>query len=104
MGILKAFYCQKIMESKIQQSLIRRNFKVILIEVIAIVCVDDKFSKAFKTYLDEDVVYNFINNIIKDSKYCNNAIKNILTKKVKILKTLLNVGSVPKLIMMLRRG
>ena len=92
------------MESKIQQSLIRRNFKVILIEVIAIVCVDGKFSKAFKTYLDEDVVYNFINNIIKDSKYCNNAIKNILTKKVKILKTLLNVGSVPMLIMMLRRG
>ena len=28
-------------------------------------CVDDKFSKAFETYLDEDVVYN---NTIKDSK------------------------------------
>ena len=61
-------------------------------------CVDVKFSKAFETYLDEDVVYN---NTIKDSKYCNNAIKNILTKKVKILRTLLNVGSVPMFILIM---
>ena len=30
-----------------------------------LVCVDDKFSKPFKTYLGKDVVYNFINNMIK---------------------------------------
>ena len=34
------------------------------------VCVDDEFSKVFKTYLDKDVVYNFINNMIEESKYC----------------------------------
>ena len=27
-----------------------------------LVCVDDKFSKTFKSYLGEDVVYNFINS------------------------------------------
>ena len=27
------------------------------------VCVDDKFSKSFKTYSGKDAVYNFIDNI-----------------------------------------
>ena len=35
------------------------------------VYVDDKFSKSFKTYLDEDTVYNFINSMIKERKYCS---------------------------------
>ena len=26
----------------------------------------------FKLYLGEDTVYNFINSIIEESKYCNN--------------------------------
>ena len=25
-------------------------------------CVDDRFSKLFKSYLDEDTVYNFLNS------------------------------------------
>ena len=61
-----------------------------------LVCVDDKFSKPFKTYLGEDGVCNFINNMIKESKYFSKAMKNILTsnlwllkKTMKILKTLL---------------
>ena len=29
-----------------------------------LICADDKFSKSFKTYLGEDAVYNFINNMI----------------------------------------
>ena len=45
-----------------------------------LVCVDDKFSKPFKTYLCKDAIYNFINWGLK--------------KKMKILRTLLNVGSV----------
>ena len=31
-----------------------------------LVCVDDKFSKPFKTYLGKDVVFNFTNNISKN--------------------------------------
>ena len=36
-----------------------------------LVRVDDKFSKPFKTYLGEDAVYNFINSMIEESKYCS---------------------------------
>ena len=47
-----------------------------------LVCVDDKFSNPFKTYLGEDVVYNFINSMIEESKYCSDVIKNIFTKNL----------------------
>ena len=30
-----------------------------------LVCVDDKFSKPFTTYLGEDAVYNFVNSMIE---------------------------------------
>ena len=33
-----------------------------------LVCVDNKFSKPFKTYLGEDDVYNFINSMIEERK------------------------------------
>ena len=47
-----------------------------------LVCAYDKFSKPFKSYLGEDVVYNFINNMIKESIYCSDVIKKILTKNL----------------------
>ena len=66
-----------------------------------LVYVDDNFSKPFKTHLDKDAAYNFIDNIIEESKCCSEVIKNISTKNLwwlkkamKILRTLLNVGSV----------
>ena len=40
-----------------------------------LVCIDDKFSKSFKTYLDEDAVYNFINSMIEESKYYSDVMK-----------------------------
>ena len=36
-----------------------------------LVCVDNKFNTSFKSYLREDVVYQFINSMIEESKYCN---------------------------------
>ena len=38
-----------------------------------------EFLRTF-THLGEDAVYNFINGMIKDSKYCRDLMKNILTK------------------------
>ena len=32
-----------------------------------LVCVDDKFSKPFKSYLGQDAVYNFISSMIEES-------------------------------------
>ena len=40
-----------------------------------LLCVDDKFSKPFKPYLSEDVVYNFIGSMIEESKCCSDMMK-----------------------------
>ena len=40
-----------------------------------LVCVYDKFGKPFKSYLGKDAVYNFINSMIKESKYCTDMMK-----------------------------
>ena len=69
------------MESKIQKSLTPTNFKNILLGVMT-VCVDDKFSKPFQTYLGEDAVYNFINNMIEESKYCSEVMKKLYKKEL----------------------
>ena len=46
-----------------------------------LVCVDDKFSKAFKSYLGEDAVYNFISSMIEESKYCSDVMKKHFNNK-----------------------
>ena len=51
-----------------------------------LVCVDDRFTKPFKTYLDKDAVYNFINNIIKESNYCSNVMKKHFKKELSMTK------------------
>ena len=48
-----------------------------------LVCVDDKFSKPFKTYLGKNAVYNFINSMIEESKYCSDMIKKHFSKDFK---------------------
>ena len=34
------------------------------------------FSKLFKAYIGKDAVYNFINNMIEESKYCEHLEKH----------------------------
>ena len=71
-----------------------------------VVCVDDKFSKPFKSYLGKHAVYNFISSMIEESKYCSDIMKEHPNKKLvmmivmMILKTLLNVGSVIRITLM----
>ena len=62
-----------------------------------LVCVDDKFSKNFKSYLGKDSVYNFNNSMIKESNYCSHVIKKHFNKELviskkddKTLRTLVN--------------
>ena len=45
-------------------------------------CVDDKFSKPFKSQLNENVVYNLIKSLIEERKYCTDAIKEHVTKEL----------------------
>ena len=46
-----------------------------------LVCVDDKFSKLFKSYTGKDVVYNFISNMIEEIKHCSDVIKKHFNKE-----------------------
>ena len=48
-----------------------------------LVCVDDRFSKPFKSYLGEDVVYNFM---IEASKYCSHVMKKHFNKELVMTK------------------
>ena len=47
-----------------------------------LVCVDEQFSKPFKSYLGEVAVYNFISSVIEESKYCSDLMKNSLSKNL----------------------
>ena len=49
-------------------------------------CVDDKFSKPFKSHLGEDGVSNFINGMIKESEYCSNVMKRHFKTDLRWLK------------------
>ena len=100
------------MESKTQKSFIWTNQKATTCSYgYKLVCLDDKFSKPFKTYLGKDVVYNFINSVTEESKCCSEVIKKKFNKELVMtkesnenLRTLLNFGSVTMimLIMMLK--
>ena len=46
-------------------------------------CVDNKFSKLFKTYLGKDPVYNFI-NMTEESKYCSEVKKSTSTHGIAV--------------------
>ena len=51
-----------------------------------LVCVDDKFSKPFKSYLGEDAVLNFISSMIEESKYCSDVMKKHFNKELVMTK------------------
>ena len=41
-----------------------------------LLCVNDKFSKLFKSYLGKDNALKFINSMVEESKYCINVWKS----------------------------
>ena len=49
-------------------------------------CVDDKFSEAFRSYLGEDAVYNYINSMTEERKYCSEVMKKHFYKELVIKK------------------
>ena len=51
-----------------------------------LVCVDDKFSKPFESYLGEDAVYNFICSMIEESKCCSGVMKKHFNKELVMTK------------------
>ena len=86
MQILKVLEFQIIMKSKIQESYTNKYQKHIACSyVYKLVCVDNKFSKPFKSYLGKDPVYNFF-NMIEESKYCSEVMKKHFNKKLVMTK------------------
>ena len=51
-----------------------------------LVCVDDKFSKPFKSYSGEDTVYNFINSMTEKIMYCSEVMKKHFNKELVMTK------------------
>ena len=51
-----------------------------------LVCVDDKFSKPFKSYFDKDAIYNFIHIMIEEIKCCSNVTKKYLNEELVLTK------------------
>ena len=51
-----------------------------------LVCVDDRFSRPFKSYLVENVVYNVISSMIKESKYCSYVMEKHFNKELVMTK------------------
>ena len=51
-----------------------------------LVCVDDKFSKPFKSCIGEDAVSNFVSIMIEESKYCSDVMKKHFIKEIVITK------------------
>ena len=47
-----------------------------------VVCVDDKFSNSVVLYRVENVVYKFINAILKEYEYCKKVIKKHFNKNL----------------------
>ena len=46
-----------------------------------LVCVDDTFSKLYKSYLSEDAVYNFIKSMVEENKNCSAVMKKHFNKQ-----------------------
>ena len=55
---------------------------VLALMAINYVYADDKSSKPFETYLGKDTIYNFINCMIKENKYCSDVMKKHFNKKL----------------------
>ena len=47
-----------------------------------LVCVNNKFSKSFKTYLDKNAIYHFVNSMFKESKYCSDMMKKLFNEEL----------------------
>ena len=51
-----------------------------------LVCIGDKFSKPFKSYLNKDHVYNFISSTIEESKSLSNKMEKHFNKELVMTK------------------
>ena len=63
-------------------NLIRVNIKYWRCFGYTLVCADDQFIKPFKSYLGQDAVHKYINNMVEESKYCSRVMKKYFTEEL----------------------
>ena len=51
-----------------------------------LVCVDDQFSKSFKSHLGQDAVHKIITNMVKESIHCSRGRKKHFNKELVMTK------------------
>ena len=51
-----------------------------------LVCIYDKYSKPFTSYLGKNAVYNFISSMLEESKYCSDVRKKHFHKELAMTK------------------
>ena len=51
-----------------------------------LVRVEDKFSKPFKSYLDDNAANNFINSVVEEGMYCSDVMKKHFNKELVMAK------------------
>ena len=51
-------------------------------------CVNDRFSKSFKTYLGRDAIHNFLNRMMEECNYCTDVMKKHFNKELVMAKDL----------------
>ena len=42
-----------------------------------LLCVDDQFSRPYRSYLGQNTAHKFITNMVKESKYCSRMMKKV---------------------------
>ena len=55
-------------------------------KLVCVVCLDDKFSLSFMSYLHADAIYNFINNMVNESKHYSDVMKKHFNKELVMTK------------------
>ena len=55
-------------------------------KLVCVVCLDDKFSLSFMSYLHADAIYNFINNMVDESKHYSDVMKKHFNKELVMTK------------------
>ena len=63
------------------------------------ICVDERYSKLYNTYCDEDTINKFLKDVIKESEYFSQVIETVFNKPLVMSETnhedliiLLNAG------------
>ena len=52
-----------------------------------LICVDERYSKLYNTYCDEDTINKFLKDVIKESEYFSQAIETVFNKPLVMSET-----------------